>query len=246
MTDKTPLRIAMWSGPRNISSVMMRSWGNRADTAVIDEPFYAYYLKNTGVGHPGREAVIASQSTDWQEIADVLTGPVPGGKPVWYQKHMAHHLLPMVGRDWLDGLTHAFLIRHPREMLGSLIHFVPEPRLEDTGFPQQVALFREITQRTGTTPPVVAARDVLENPEGMQRKLCETFGLPFDPAMMQWEPGLRDTDGVWGKDWYRSLEKSTTFLPYRPRDNTLPSPLIDIHDACIDLYNELAEHRLQA
>ncbi len=117
--DAPEVRVAMWSGPRNISTALMRSFEARPDTVVVDEPLYAHYLAVTGIDHPGREHIMASQPTRWQEVAAGLTGPLPGDPAVHYQKHMAHHLLPGVGRDWLGGLTHAFLIRDPAHVVAS-------------------------------------------------------------------------------------------------------------------------------
>ena len=147
--------IAMWSGPRNISTAMMRAFGSRPDTAVTDEPLYAHYLKVTGVAHPGRDAILAAHESDWRKVADELTGPVPGGRAIWYQKHMAHHLLPMIDRGWLDRLTHAFLIREPDEMLASLVKTYPLAGLADTGLPQQCEIFDRVAERIGRAPPVV-------------------------------------------------------------------------------------------
>src|SRR5262245_8418502 len=161
------VRIAMWSGPRNISTALMRSFGNRPDTYVSDEPFYAHYLADTGKDHPGREEVIAHHESDWREVARALTGPIPEGKAVWYQKHMSHHLLSHMERDWMLGLPHAFLIRSPREMLASLAQVLDEPVLTDTGLPQQVALYDWVEARTGNHPPVIDAREVLEDPARM-------------------------------------------------------------------------------
>src|SRR5947209_4606497 len=159
-TSGEPLRIAMWSGPRNISTALMRSWGQRPDTAVVDEPLYAHYLRCTGLDHPGADEVIACHEPDWRKAVEALVGDVPGGKAIYYQKHMAHHLLPQIERDWFGAVTHAFLIRNPREMLASLARILPEPTAEATGLPQQVEIFEWVRTRTGRTPPVVDARDV--------------------------------------------------------------------------------------
>ena len=148
-----PLRIAMWSGPRNISTALLRSWGNRPDTAVCDEPLYAHYLQQTGLDHPGAAEVIAHHEPDWRKAVAGLVGAVPGGKPIFYQKHMAHHLLPQVGRDWLGRLTHAFLIRDPRAMLPSLDKVFPNPGLADTGLPQQREIFALVPRSRPTCPP---------------------------------------------------------------------------------------------
>src|SRR5262245_10003150 len=136
-----PLRLAMWSGPRNISTAMMRSWGNRDDCAVIDEPLYAHYLAVTHKPHPGADEVIATGETDWRKVVEQLTTDVPGDKPIYYQKHMTHHLLPKVGREWLQKLTNCFLIRHPRQVLASYVKVIETPVLQDTGFPQQTEIF---------------------------------------------------------------------------------------------------------
>ncbi len=157
----------MWSGPRNLSTALMRAWGSRADTAVVDEPLYAAYLAATGLDHPARAAVLQSQPTDWQAVAEALLGPVPGGRPIFYQKHMAHHLLPGVGRAWLGGLRHAFLIREPAGMLASLARVTPDVTAADTGLPQQVALFEQTAERLGEAPPVIDAADVLADPPGV-------------------------------------------------------------------------------
>lgn len=236
----------MWSGPRNISTAMMRAWGNRADTVVCDEPLYAHYLKVTGVDHPGREEVIAHHEANWRKVVAELTGPIPGGKAIYYQKHMSHHLLPTIGREWLDGLTHAFLIRDPREMLTSLVKNLPHPALVDTGLPQQVELVSWVRQRTGQVPPIVDARDVLENPRGMLARLCECLGVAFDEAMLHWPAGRRETDGVWAKHWYDAVEKSTGFGPYTPKNEPVPSELMPLLRECMKFYVELHLLRIQA
>src|SRR5947209_4718113 len=161
------VRIAMWSGPRNISTAMMRAWGNRSDSVVIDEPFYAYYLRATGKKHPDADEVIATGETDWRKVVARLTGPVPSGKSIFFQKQMAHHLLPEVDREWLSQVTNCFLIRDPREVIASYIKKREEPALPDLGFMQQAEIFDFVHTRTSATPAIVDAKDVLENPERM-------------------------------------------------------------------------------
>ena len=236
----------MWSGPRNLSTALLRSWGSRPDTAVVDEPLYAVYLAATGRAHPAREAVLASQPSSWRTVAAALTGPVPGGAPVWYQKHMAHHLLPHVGRDWLDdpSFRHAFLVRDPAAMVVSLDRVTPDPTLADTGLPQQVELFERVRQRDGRPPPVVDAADVLRDPPSALRALCAALDLPFDAAMLSWSPGPRDTDGVWAAHWYGSVRQSTGFDPPRDEPVAVPARLAPLVDACRPLYDSLASHRI--
>jgi hypothetical protein len=250
MEHQTEHRIAMWSGPRNISTAMMRAWENRPDTVVVDEPLYAHYLKVTGVDHPGREEIIAHDEDDWRRVADGLTGPIPGGPDgvsIHYQKHMAHHLLPEIDRGWVWELQHAFLLRDPREMLLSLDRVTPSPGVEDTGLPQQAELFDELCERTGTVPPVLDARDVLENPRALLAKLCTSLGVAFMPdAMLSWPAGPRASDGVWAKHWYDGVERTTGFQEWHPRPGELTPALAAVHEACLPYYERLLAHRLQA
>lgn len=238
-------RIAMWSGPRNISTAMMRSWENRDDTAVVDEPLYAHYLSATGIDHPGRDEVIAAHECDWRIVVRELIGAVPGGRSLYYQKHMSHHLLPEIDRGWLSQLTHGFLIREPREMLTSLIKNLPQPRIEDTGLPQQMEIFDFVTTTTGQTPPVVDARDVLENPRKMIGLLCEALGVSFQEKMLSWPAGRRATDGAWAKYWYAAVEKSTAFEPYKPKNEIVPAEFRSLESQCISYYDRLYAHRLR-
>lgn len=223
---------------------MMRAWGNRPDTFVCDEPLYAYYLRETGLPHPGRDDVITHHEADWRKVVEWLTGPVPGDKPIFYQKHMAHHLLPSIERGWLDGLEHCFLIREPEEMLTSLIKNLPAPRIDDTGLPQQVELFESVWRRTGRVPPVLDARDVLEDPRGRLTALCQRLGVPFSDAMLTWPPGRRETDGIWAPYWYDAVEKSTGFGPYKPKNDKVPEELKGLLEQCIVHYSILHAHRL--
>jgi hypothetical protein len=239
-----PVRIAMWSGPRNISTAMMRAWGNRADTFVIDEPFYAYYLKETGKEHPGAEQVIGAGETDWRKVIAQLTGPIPSGKRIFFQKQMAHHLLPGVDREWLGAITNCFLIRDPREVIASYLKKREDPTLQDLGFTQQVGIFDYVHTRTKSIPPVVDARDVLENPERMLRLLCRAVGVGFSESMLSWPPGLRETDGIWAKHWYGEVAKTTAFQPYRPSHAKMPAHLQEIHDRCRECYERLYKYRL--
>lgn len=225
---------------------MMRSWGNRPDTFVSDEPLYAHYLKQTGRVHPGAQEVIDAGETDAARVTAWLTGPIPGGRAVWYQKHMTHHLLPEMDRAWLHHLTHVFLIRDPREVLTSLVRHVPDMTLPDTGYAQQAEIFELVRAWTGKTPPVLDARDVLDDPAGQLRLLCESIGLAFTESMLNWPPGLRDTDGVWAKYWYKEVETTTTFRPYRAKTEQLDRKFAPLLDECIAIYERLREQRLVA
>ena len=244
-----PLRVAMWSGPRNVSTAMMRAFGARADCAVSDEPFYAAYLAATGLDHPMREAVIAAQPTDWRDVVSAMLGPAPGGKAVWYQKHMTHHMLPDFGRDWIDGVSNAFLIRAPEAALASYVRKRPGPLgLDEIGLPAQVELFERAADRLGRAPPVVDGRDLQADPRRALGALCAALGLAFDAAMLAWPPGRRDSDGVWAPAWYAEVEKSTAFAPpaAEPGFDDLPDSLKAIAEAARPLYERLARHKLAA
>jgi hypothetical protein len=238
VTDQ-PVRVAMWSGPRNISTAMMRSFGQRPDTVVVDEPLYAHYLLATGIHHPGREDVIASQPTRWQEVAAELTGPLPEGVHVHYQKHMTHHLLPNVGRDWIGRLSNAFLIRDPERVVASYAKVRGRPTLADIGYAQQAEIFRAYGG------PVVDAADLLRDPPSVLGRLCAALGLDFEPAMLSWPPGRRATDGVWARHWYAAVESSTGFAPNDPRPVSVPPHLVSLVDEARPYYEELAAHRLR-
>ena len=229
----------MWSGPRTLSTATMRAWENRADTAVVDEPLYAYYLATTGLDHPGRDAVIASQPTDWRVVVrGLVDDPLPDGAALGYQKHMTHHVLPEVDLEAFEGLRHAFLIRDPRRLLASYAKVREEPTLADLGLAQQVALFR----RFGG--PVVDSDDLLRDPERTLRALCAALDVPFDPAMLNWPAGPRDTDGVWAPHWYAGVEASTGFGPYGEAATDLPAHLEPLAQECRPSYDELASRRI--
>jgi len=240
-----PLRIAMWSGPRNISTAMMRAWGNRPDTFVVDEPFYAFYLSATGKEHPDADEVIAHGETDWRKVVVQLTGPIPNGKPIFFQKQMAHHLLAEVDREWLGDVTNCFLIRDPREVIASYIKKREKPALADLGFVQQVEVFDLVRTRANSVPPVVDAKDVLENPKRILGLLCEAIGVEFNESMLSWPPGLRETDGIWARHWYGEVAKTTSFQPYRSSDAKVPAHLQNIQDSCRECYERLYEFRLR-
>lgn len=241
----TIVRIAMWSGPRNISTAMMRSFGNRSDCHVTDEPLYAHYLQATGIEHPMREEVIASQSTDWREVVRWLTGPVPNGRPVWYQKHMTHHLLDDIGRDWLDRLVNCFLLRDPRAVLASYANKREHVTTADIGILQQAAIFDEVRERIGVVPPVIDAADVLGDPRAMLTRLCQAVGIAFDERMLSWPPGPRETDGVWAKHWYGNVLESTGFQPPKSSPAELPAELEAIAAECRPAYERMREYALR-
>ncbi|MCY4081096.1 MAG: hypothetical protein OXF54_12700 [Caldilineaceae bacterium] len=238
-------RIAMWCAPRTISTALMRAWENRPDTTVIDEPFYAHYLQVTGIDHPASDEIIAGYENDWRVVARTLTvDPLPGGATIWYQKHMAHHMLDHIELNWLDKLTNCFLIRSPVEVITSYIKVRSQPTLLDLGFPQLLRLFDTVRRNTGSIPPVIDSQDVLEDPRGTLMLLCEAVAVPFSEKMLSWPPGRRDSDGLWAPYWYAAVEKSTGFAPYRPKSEQPPPQLQDLLAQAQSAYQELYRFRL--
>jgi len=241
----TGVRIAMWSGPRNVSTALLRSWGNRPDCAVWAEPLYAHYLTQYRPDHPGIPEILAAHENDWRKVVEAILGPIPGGKAIHYQKHMAHHMLPHIGDEWLAGVSNAFLIRDPAEVLLSMSKVMETVTLQDTGFPDQYRLFERVRVMTGETPPVIDARDIGTDAEGTLRVLCAALGIPFDPAMLAWPSGPRDSDGAWAKYWYDNVNGSTGFQPWKPRAEPLPGRVRPLLDELTEIYEALHRHRLR-
>ncbi len=240
-------RIAMWSGPRNISTAMMRSFGNRPDTAVSDEPFYAAYLLASGIDHPMRGESIASQPGDWRDVVRGITGPVPGNAPIWYQKHMSHHMLPGFGMEWVKDFRNAFLIRDPEHVLASYTKKRAAVSLADIGFVQQCELFEREAGRLGHAPPVIDGADVLADPHGLLTALCAALDIPFTDKMLAWPAGPRATDGAWAPVWYEAVERSTGFaLPPAEAPPPLDAALMRLADEARPHYERLASFKLAA
>jgi hypothetical protein len=244
MQQLNPIRIAMWSGPRNISTAMMRAWENRSDSTVWDEPLYGYYLSKTNIPHPGAKEVIAAQGTDWQTIVDRCAGDPPNQKRVFYQKHMTLHLLPEIDRQWLSSLVNCFLIREPEPVIASYAAVREDVTFDDIGFAQQAQLFDYVTHISGETPLVIDSREFLLNPEPMLRSICNRLDLEFETNMLNWPTGPRDSDGVWGKYWYESVWNSTGFSPYRDKPVNLNPGEQAIAKQARPYYEQLYRHRL--
>lgn len=237
-TDIT--RLAMWSGPRNISTALMRSFENRTDTVVVDEPLYGFYLDRTGLDHPMRADIIASQSCDPDQVIAQLKAPLPAGKTLHYQKHMTHHLLPEIDRAVFDDFTPVFLIRDPRAMVASYNRAMDQVTAQDLGIPQMADLFNRTADRLGKAPPVLDSRTVLADPQSALMNLCAAVGIDFDPAMLAWPTGPRPTDGAWAPHWYKSVIASTGFKPSQDKaPPALTAALQKVADECMPVYEKL-------
>lgn len=238
------IRIAMWSGPRNISTAMMRSFENRSDSAVSDEPFYSAYLYETGLDHPMRGEVIASQPNDWRNVVRRITGAPPEGKAVWYQKHMTHHMLPHYGLHWLSSFRNCFLIRDPAAVIASYAAKREGFSAQELGYERQVEIFNRECDRLGHVPPVLDAKDVLSDPKGALSALCAAIGIAFQDEMLAWPAGRRKTDGIWADHWYASVEASTGFAPYAEKEIVIPPGMQSAYEDCMIPYQTMSKHRL--
>jgi hypothetical protein len=244
MTDAAgePVRIAMWSGPRNLSTALMRSFGNRPDCAVSDEPFYAAYLDISGLDHPMRAEILRFHERDWRKVDDALAGPPPDGRSLWYQKHMTHHMLPEIGRGFMRACRHAFLIRHPARVLSSYAAKREAVAFPDIGFARQEELFEEAAALVGRAPPVVDADALLADPSRVLRELCAALAISFSEAMLSWPAGPRATDGIWASHWYDAVNRSTGFAPARPAPKLADPHLKKLEERALPIYERLAAY----
>ncbi len=238
------MRIAMWSGPRNLSTAMMYAFAQRADCAVWDEPFYAAYLAATGLDHPMRYEILAAGETDARRVADELQAEPPEGRHV-YAKHMAHHMLPEFNLGWARGWRNVFLIRHPVRVVASYAAKREHPTLADLGYERQSEILETVFS-WGGDPVVIDSSDILRNPPRALRSLCKALGLPFDPAMLSWPAGPKRIDGVWADHWYSAVHRSTGFVTGEPALPELSGDYAALAEAAMPNYLELRSKRLGA
>ena len=230
--------IAMWSGPRNLSTAMMRSFGSRGDCVVWDEPFFAPFLAATGKAHPGREETLVAHETDPAIVARRCAAQ--SSAPLYFQKHMPHHMLPEFPLDWAAQATHFFLLRHPQRVIASYAKGRAEFDLDDLGFTAQHRLWKQLG-----CPPVIQSETILNDPEIALSALCERINIPFDPAMLSWRSGPREEDGAWAPWWYERVWRSTGFAS---PTSELPQ-IAPCHEAllsaCLPAYETLAAHAIR-
>lgn len=238
-------RLAMWSGPRNLSTAMMYAFAQHSDCAVWDEPFYAAYLTATGLDHPMGDAIVAAGDTDPETVITKCLGAAPNDKPLFYQKHMSQHMIPSFHRDWVLDQTNVFLIRHPALVLASYAAKRENPTLDDIGFRQQADLIDLIIKGTGTAPLVVDSADIRDDPKAMLTAICEWVGFPFQDQMLRWPKGGHARDGVWAPHWYGAVWNSTGFAgPEKPLPPVTPE-LNDVYQKAEYLYDRMSEMKLR-
>ena len=243
MTSST-IRIAMWSGPRNISTAMMRSFAARPDCSVSDEPFYGAYLRDTGEPQPLADEIIADMNCDWDEVAVTMRGPAPGGAAIWYQKHMPHHMVGPVDIHDFPDHVHAFLIREPERVIASYAVKRVAVKFDDLRYDRQLEYFEWARSQTGTVPAVIDSTAFLANPAGHLEALCEKLGIAWTAKMLRWQPGIQETDGIWASHWYDKVAASGGFGPAPDRAPELSGETAELADRCRPYYEAMREHAI--
>ena len=234
----------MWSGPRNISTALMRSWESRSDTFVIDEPFYAHYLSVTNVDHPGRDEIVQSGETDQSVVSKGLISDIDDSCSIYFQKHMTHHMIPSVGREWMKDVVNCFLIRDPKDMILSYTKVNSNLSMHLLGLEDQYELFEYVTKINGRAPTVVDSKDILLDPRETLRLLCEKLGVVFSEEMLSWSKGVRDTDGIWAKYWYENVINSTGFNTYTEKNEVIRDEYLQLYEDCLKIYEKLSKHKI--
>jgi hypothetical protein len=233
------MKIAMWSGPRNLSTAMMYAFAARGDCAVWDEPFYAAFLAASGSAHPMAETVMAAHETDPVRVAEACAAPPPDGHAHLYMKHMPHHMLPEFPLDWAEACVHAHLIRHPARVLASYSAKHAEVNYEEIGFDQQAAFFEMFPG------PVIDSADIRRDPAAMLSRLCAEIGLPFTERMLSWRAGPKPFDGAWGPHWYGAVHRSTGFAPAEGPLPPVAPEHADHHARALPVYEALAAQAIR-
>ncbi len=238
------MRLAMWSGPRNLSTAMMYAFGARNDCAVWDEPFYAAYLKETGLFHPARQEILETGLTSADDVIKSCLGPTPEDKGIFYLKLMAQHMVPGFDRDWISNCTNVFLIRDPARVIASYAAKRENPTLDDIGFRQQAELFDQLCQYHGDAPPVIDSFDIRANPETSLRNLCALLDLTFQPSMLNWPKGGHKSDGIWADHWYGAVRNSTGFAAAEGPVPEVVNSLMWVWEAALPYYQMMAKYRI--
>ena len=232
------MRIACWSGPRNISTALMRSWSSRNDSFVSDEPFYAYYLREQQLKHPMYKEIIAYYPNTYDNVVTSLTSEIPNDKEHWYQKHMAHHLIDLNNIGWIKNFENCILIRHPKDVISSYIKKNTLNHVDELGYPQQYKIMRYLDS-IGKKFIVIDSNILLNNPEKILSQWCSSINLEFDISMLEWQKGNHSQDGIWWKHWYDNVITTTHFQKFSANQSQLDKKYQSIYDEALDYYNKL-------
>ena len=239
------LNLAMWSGPRNLSTALMRSFAQRADCQAWDEPFYASYLAETGINHPMRAEIIEGGMSKPIDVISACIKPPAPPKTIFFQKHMTMHMTPNIDLGWMGNVTNAFLIRSPERVLASYAKKRETVTSDDLGFKRQREMFDFLRDKTGVEPLVIDSSDIREAPETALKALCRHLEIDFDPSMLSWNSGPAKEDGIWGKHWYDNIWKSTKFAPPDVLQDPLDYDLQVLYDEVIPDFEYVKKHKIQ-
>ena len=234
--------VACWSGPRNISTALMRSWSSRKDTFVTDEPFYAYYLKQTKLKHPQYEEIINHYPSNYDEVVNYLINKIPKNKKIWYQKHMAHHMLDLNNINWVNNCENCILLRHPKEVISSYSKKNKLDSAEELGYPQQYEIIKYL-KKMNKSYVIIDSSELLKNPEKVLSQWCMKINIKFDKSMLRWEKGNHASDGIWWKSWYDNVIKTTRFKQYKKKDINIENKYDSIYNESMKYYTYLKENK---
>lgn len=239
------MKVACWSGPRNISTALMRSWSSRMDTFVSDEPFYAYYLKKTGANHPMKNAIIEKYETNYSKVIENISGSTPKNKKIWYQKQMAHHILEEKDFSWIQSFNNCFLIRNPGDVINSYIKKNALKNVEELGYLKQLQLINYL-KKNNLDFYVIDSDDLLNNPSEILKKWCNRLNIMFDEKMLSWQKGPHKEDGIWGIHWYDNIYNSTCFMKKKSTIKVEPlENYKEIYEEALLYYQELYDMRIK-
>ena len=232
--------VACWSGPRNISTALMRSWSSRVDTYVTDEPFYAYYLKETNLKHPMYKEIINNYSSNYNEIVNYLLNEIPKSKKIWYQKHMSHHILDLSNIEWVVNCENCILLRHPKEVISSYTIKNKLDSIEELGYPQQYEIIKFLKKKNKSFI-IIESSELLKNPEKVLSSWCKKINIKFDKSMLAWKKGKHINDGIWWESWYDNVVKTTEFQKYEKKDINIENKYDSIYNESMRYYSYLKE-----
>ena len=221
----------------------MYAFGNRADTSVVDEPFYANYLSRVDILHPGQDEILKSLPL---AIEDVLSQYINNDYQTKYLfiKNMAHHI-DHIDLSFAIPLSNVFLIRSPKQLITSFAKVIPNPTMRDIGVKAQWDIYGSLMKRDAKVL-VLDSNELLKNPTSVLTQLCDRLEVPFDDAMINWPVGPRTEDGVWAKYWYENVHKSSGWEKQRKKDRILPEHLTPLCEEAIVYYEKMFEHSIKA
>ena len=234
--------VACWSGPRNISTALMRSWSSRSDTFVTDEPFYAYYLSETKLKHPMHMEIINKYSTDYKKIVSYLNSKTPDGKKIWYQKHMAHHILNLNDIEWITNFENCILLRHPKEVISSYSNKNKLNSFEELGYRQQYEIIK-LLKKKNKSFIIIDSSELLQNPAKVLDAWCKKINIKYEKSMLNWEEGNHINDGIWWKKWYDNVIKTTGFQKYKKKNINIESEYDSIYNESMKYYTYIKEFK---